>query len=138
VKLKPVSYRAVGSAPSQIFCSQRRQLATLNSSNDYETASNETLESLSEHFEELFERDARMIDADVTLASGVLKVTIPNHGTYVINKQTPNLQIWLSSPYSGPARFDMVSYCSLFSKTSQIFSNHCLLDIKDNLSNFLL
>lgn len=27
------------------------------------------------------------------------------HGTYVINKQPPNQQIWLSSPFSGPARF---------------------------------
>lgn len=28
------------------------------------------------------------------------------HGTYVINKQSPNKQIWLSSPISGPKRFD--------------------------------
>ncbi|KAJ6808284.1 frataxin, mitochondrial [Iris pallida] len=27
-------------------------------------------------------------------------------GTYVINKQTPNRQVWLSSPVSGPSRFD--------------------------------
>lgn len=38
---------------------------------------------------------------------GVLTVKfgIP-HGTYVINRQTPNLQIWLSSPISGPKRYD--------------------------------
>jgi frataxin len=38
---------------------------------------------------------------------GVLTVQfgIP-HGTYVINRQTPNLQIWLSSPISGPKRYD--------------------------------
>lgn len=30
------------------------------------------------------------------------------YGTYVINKQTPNKQIWLSSPTSGPKRFDFV------------------------------
>jgi frataxin len=28
------------------------------------------------------------------------------HGTYVINRQIPNLQIWLSSPISGPKRYD--------------------------------
>lgn len=27
-------------------------------------------------------------------------------GTYVLNKQPPNRQIWLSSPVSGPKRFD--------------------------------
>jgi frataxin len=75
---------------------------------DYETVSEETLESLSEHFEELFENDPRMAKADVALASGVLNVIIPKHGTFVINKQTPNRQIWLSSPVSGPYRFDLV------------------------------
>jgi frataxin len=27
-------------------------------------------------------------------------------GTYVINKQTPNRQLWLSSPVSGPKRYN--------------------------------
>lgn len=31
-----------------------------------------------------------------------------SYGTYVINKQTPNKQIWLSSPKSGPKRYDFV------------------------------
>ncbi|XP_075955193.1 frataxin, mitochondrial isoform X2 [Anarhichas minor] len=39
--------------------------------------------------------------------SGVLTVKVGrDHGTYVINKQTPNRQIWLSSPTSGPKRYD--------------------------------
>lgn len=29
-------------------------------------------------------------------------------GTYVLNKQPPNKQIWLSSPLTGPKRFDWV------------------------------
>jgi frataxin len=37
---------------------------------------------------------------------GVLTVKLGQHGTYVINKQTPNRQIWLSSPVSGPFRYD--------------------------------
>jgi len=32
------------------------------------------------------------------LQSGVLTVKLGRRGTYVINKQTPNRQIWLSSP----------------------------------------
>ena len=49
-------------------------------------------------------------EADVTLAAGVLNVFLGGEeGTYVINKQTPNQQIWLSSPISGPARFDFCS-----------------------------
>ena len=38
--------------------------------------------------------------------SGVLTLHLGTYGTYVINKQTPNKQIWLSSPTSGPKRFD--------------------------------
>ena len=32
----------------------------------------------------------------------------PPAGTYVLNKQPPNRQIWLSSPVSGPKRYDYV------------------------------
>lgn len=32
--------------------------------------------------------------------SGVLTLKLDEHGTYVINKQPPNKQIWLSSPIS--------------------------------------
>lgn len=40
--------------------------------------------------------------------AGVLNITAPGIGTYVLNKQPPNKQIWLSSPLSGPKRFDWV------------------------------
>ncbi|RXK39717.1 hypothetical protein M231_03072 [Tremella mesenterica] len=33
-----------------------------------------------------------------------MTLTLPP-GTWVINKQPPNQQIWMSSPISGPARF---------------------------------
>ncbi|XP_073675969.1 frataxin, mitochondrial [Garra rufa] len=47
------------------------------------------------------------MDYDVVFSSGVLTVKVgSDHGTYVINKQTPNRQIWLSSPTSGPKRYD--------------------------------
>lgn len=47
-------------------------------------------------------------DVDVEYSAGVLSITFPPHGTYVLNKQPPNKQIWLSSPTSGPKRFDWV------------------------------
>ena len=37
-----------------------------------------------------------------------MTITHPSKGEYVINKQPPNKQIWLSSPVSGPKRFDWV------------------------------
>ncbi|KAF2016932.1 Frataxin [Aaosphaeria arxii CBS 175.79] len=47
-------------------------------------------------------------DLDVEYAAGVLEVSILSKGTYVLNKQPPNKQIWLSSPITGPKRFDWV------------------------------
>ena len=38
----------------------------------------------------------------------MLTLLYPPHGTYVLNKQPPNRQIWLSSPVSGPKRYDWV------------------------------
>lgn len=37
---------------------------------------------------------------------GVLNVIVGTQGTFVLNKQAPNLQLWLSSPISGPLRYD--------------------------------
>ena len=42
------------------------------------------------------------------MQAGVLSITFPPNGTYIINKQPPNKQIWLSSPISGPKRYDWV------------------------------
>jgi len=70
---------------------------------------NETLESLGDKFSELIEDHSAFEGADVTLSDGVLTVNLgAEFGIYVINKQSPNKQIWLSSPISGPQRFDFV------------------------------
>ncbi|KAF9014938.1 hypothetical protein BDQ17DRAFT_1340213 [Cyathus striatus] len=45
-------------------------------------------------------------DYEVEYHSGVLTLKLGEKGTYVINKQPPNKQIWLSSPFSGPKRYD--------------------------------
>ncbi|KAM0330871.1 hypothetical protein ACHAQA_003827 [Verticillium albo-atrum] len=45
---------------------------------------------------------------DVEYSAGVLTLNSPENGIYVINKQPPNKQIWLSSPLSGPKRYDWV------------------------------
>ena len=42
---------------------------------------------------------------DVTNAMGVLTINLGSKGTYVINKQAPNRQLWWSSPISGPRRY---------------------------------
>ncbi|KAK4881861.1 hypothetical protein RN001_005180 [Aquatica leii] len=73
----------------------------------YEKVCEETLESLADYFEEIVENAHHLNSADVTYSSGVLTINFGKpYGTYVINRQTPNRQIWLSSPTSGPKRYD--------------------------------
>lgn len=73
----------------------------------YERLAEETLDSLAEFFEDLADQPYTFEDYDVSFGSGVLTIKLGGDlGTYVINKQTPNKQIWLSSPSSGPKRYD--------------------------------
>ena len=51
-------------------------------------------------------------EVDVEYSAGVLNLLFPPVGTYVLNKQPPNKQIWLSSPVSGPKRYDWVEATS--------------------------
>eukprot|EP00736_Rhodelphis_marinus_P005937 Rmarinus@m.17858 len=70
---------------------------------EFRTVAGDALENLSAILEE------KCADADEfesVYASGVVTVRLGPHGTYVLNRQVPTRQIWLSSPISGPSRFD--------------------------------
>ncbi|KAG0697170.1 Frataxin [Suillus ampliporus] len=73
----------------------------------YHALSDATMTTILERLEDLL--DAVGNDAhEVDYHSGVLTLNLGTYGTYVINKQPPNKQIWLSSPLSGPKRYDYV------------------------------
>uniref|UniRef100_A0A8C5Q7Q1 Frataxin, mitochondrial n=1 Tax=Leptobrachium leishanense TaxID=445787 RepID=A0A8C5Q7Q1_9ANUR len=81
-------------------------LSTLDE-NTYDKLAEDTLDSLAEFFEDLADQPFTPHDYDVTFGNGVLTIKLgADLGIYVINKQTPNRQIWLSSPNSGPKRYD--------------------------------
>ncbi|KAF2994979.1 Mitochondrial chaperone Frataxin [Curvularia kusanoi] len=64
---------------------------------------------LNELVERLEEQQEKNPDIEVEYSAGVLRVDyITKQHSYVLNKQPPNKQIWLSSPISGPKRFDWV------------------------------
>ena len=50
---------------------------------------------------EFFQSPTKYEDLDLDLQDDVLYITLPNLRQYVINKHTPSMQIWLSSPVSG-------------------------------------
>ncbi|POS76532.1 frataxin [Diaporthe helianthi] len=72
---------------------------------EYHEVADNYLEVILSELENLADKNEAV---EVEYSAGVLNATFPEIGTYVINKQPPNKQIWLSSPISGPKRYDYV------------------------------
>ncbi|CAO1627088.1 unnamed protein product [Sympodiomycopsis kandeliae] len=74
----------------------------------YHAISDTTFDQLVNELDELIEGSELAGDHDweFDFSQGVLNLKLKPIGTYVLNKQPPNKQIWLSSPISGPKRFD--------------------------------
>ena len=90
-------------------------LPELLSDLDFEKVCEETLHSLAEALDEIADTTASGNDIDVGFSNGVITLKLGGgRGTYVINKQTPNKQIWLSSPSSGPKRYDYIGGCWVY------------------------
>ena len=71
----------------------------------FHRAADEMLGNLQDRVEAWGE-DGELEDFDFSAEAGVVTVALGEKGTYVINKQAPNRQIWVSSPFSGPLRYD--------------------------------
>ncbi|GAA5936825.1 hypothetical protein JCM1841_005491 [Sporobolomyces salmonicolor] len=113
------SRSAFPAAPTPCRCFRatafRSQQYTIGDLDDkaYQSVSDRAMDSLTEYLEEKLEDlegDTTGFDVEYSVStcgkSGVLTVNLGDKGTYVINKQPPNKQIWLSSPISGPKRYD--------------------------------
>ncbi|XKL59613.1 hypothetical protein PGB90_000629 [Kerria lacca] len=102
----------------------------------FEIVAHETLESLYEYFEDLITENEHLSDSDTTFNNGVLTVNFGSPiGMYVINRQLPNEQIWLSSPISGPKRYDYLKSTDTWVYKHNNQSLHQLL--QSEISNIL-
>lgn len=73
---------------------------------DYHKVADETLDELIDLVGKL---ESELDDVDITLSMGVLNINLGEkfqNKAWVINKQTPNRQVWWSSPLSGPRRYE--------------------------------
>ncbi|KAF9291091.1 Mitochondrial chaperone Frataxin [Mortierella alpina] len=75
------------------------------SEDEYHTISDACMDRMVEYFEDLGD-EHEIPGYDVEFQSGVMTLKLGDSGTYVVNKQPPNKQLWLSSPTSGPKRYD--------------------------------
>lgn len=72
----------------------------------FHAIADDCLEFLEEVLEQLDESPKVDDTFDVTNSQGVVTLHLgAGLGTFVINKQSPNRQLWWSSPVSGPKRF---------------------------------
>lgn len=83
-------------------CIQRRNFHT---ESDFHNVADSTLETIQDTLDYYFEDNPSFDTPDINYASGVLNVSL-SKGTWVLNKQTPNRQIWWSSPITGPRRYE--------------------------------
>jgi frataxin len=81
-----------------------RSFSQFSSESAFYSTADETLEDIQDSIEQALE--ALGVDYELSYASGVLTFRLPDAGTWVINKQTPTRQLWWSSPFSGPKRFE--------------------------------
>lgn len=70
-----------------------------------ETSFHERADAVLEALEEALEEAASEHDIEADLHHGILTLSIPEIGEYVINKHSPTTQIWVSSPISGALHF---------------------------------
>ncbi|EGD97976.1 hypothetical protein TESG_05275 [Trichophyton tonsurans CBS 112818] len=83
---------------------------------EYRDRSEEYINALMAEIERTQEEQGSEVEAEYSLfllthvrhRAGVLNVVVPGIGTYVLNKQAPEQADMLSSPISGPKRFDWV------------------------------
>ena len=69
--------------------------------NQFSTLADRLIERIADAVEDALER------ADADIQSGILTITLPGIGQWVINKHAPNREIWVSSPKSGAFHFTL-------------------------------
>lgn len=91
---------------------------------------NATLEIVAEEVSNhVYAASTPLPNADVDYSQGVLTLAFGEpFGSYVLNTQTPNRQIWLSSPVSGPARYSWHPSAKLWCSTRDKHSLVLLLE----------
>jgi len=93
------------STPKQQHHPQKIISSYFHTESDFHNAADHTLNTIQDTLDYYFEDNPHLDTPDIDYASGVLTISLTK-GIWVMNKQTPNEQIWWSSPLSGPRRYE--------------------------------
>ena len=106
-RLPPLPVRSVVSDVARRWgadLSRGMAMARDMTEDEYNNIANQLLDDILEKLE--FEEDSRDSYEVNASGDGVIHVVQPA-GTWVLNKQTPSRQIWLSSPLTGPTHYKL-------------------------------
>ena len=67
----------------------------IQSEREYITIVTNTLQTIHDTIDGVLDQQSYISDYEISFAQGVLTMKFPPHGTWVLNQQTPNLQIWV-------------------------------------------
>ncbi|KAG5440476.1 hypothetical protein PCK2_000504 [Pneumocystis canis] len=73
----------------------------------YHQLADTTIEKILDALEQMQDNYPEKV-IEIEYSQDVLTLDLGYHGTYVLNKQSYSKQIWVSSPISGPKRYDWV------------------------------
>ncbi|CAJ1027354.1 frataxin-like protein [Leishmania guyanensis] len=100
----------------------------------FNTAADELLELIETKVDAL---DSAAVE-DVSCNGGVLTIETAERGVFILNKQAPNVQLWLSSPISGPHHYDMITVTQDGHERVSWKSNHDGHDLVKKLEEELM
>ena len=77
---------------------------------------------------------AGLPDADIEYSQGVMTIDLGQKGTFVINKQSTNKQLWMSSPVSGPCRYDWSDGLWVYKRDGHVMTDRLEDELKELLN----
>ena len=72
----------------------------INDGEIFETVADKTLNTMLDRIDDILGEEF-----DVDLNGGILNIELEDGAQYVINKNAPNYELWMSSPISGASHF---------------------------------
>jgi Frataxin-like domain len=74
---------------------QQQQHRSIQSEREYITTVTHTLQTIHDTVDNILDQQTFITDYEISFSQGVLTMKFPPHGTWVLNQQIPNLQIWV-------------------------------------------
>lgn len=94
----------------------------IQSEREYLIIVTDTLQTIHDAIDNVLDQQTFITDYEISFSQGVLTLKFPPYGTWVINQQTPNLQIWVNIYLYKCIVFSLEAFCNDIGNASHRFS----------------